>query len=49
MKKFIFIFVFSFTIILGSLIKEPNYARSSICIAILLFSTLPITRKQNEK
>ena len=49
MEKLIFIFVFSFTIIVGSLIKEPNYARSSISIAILLFSTLPITPKQNEK
>jgi hypothetical protein len=35
---FVFIFIFSFTIIVGSLLKEPAYGRSSLFIAIFLFS-----------
>ena len=35
----IFLFSFSLTVIIGSLIKEPNYARSTLFIAIMLLST----------
>ena len=36
----IFVFIFAITIFVGSLIKEPNYARSSLFIAILILSSL---------
>lgn len=35
----IFIFVFAITIFAGSLIKEPNYARSSIFVAMLIIAS----------
>ena len=36
----IFIFFFSFTLIVGILIKEPTYARSYVYISIFLFTTI---------
>ena len=45
----IFIFIFSFTLIVGILIKEPTYARSYVYASIFLFSTiLPVVRKEKE-
>ncbi len=35
-----FFFIFSFTCIIGSLIKEPNLSRSTIVFAFLIFCTL---------
>lgn len=35
----IFLFVFAITIFIGSLLKEPNYARSSLFIAMLIISS----------
>tara|TARA_B100000767_G_C19766155_1_gene537595 strand:- start:1826 stop:3058 length:1233 start_codon:yes stop_codon:yes gene_type:complete len=45
----IFLFSFSLTMIIGSLIKEPNYARSSLFISIMLISTFFKKRKNIEK
>lgn len=49
LKNYFFLFIFSLTIIIGSLIKEPNYARSSLCIALLFISTIPINRNYDKK
>ena len=41
-KKFnetIFVFTFAITIFAGSLLKEPNYARSSLFIAMLIIAS----------
>ena len=39
-KYCIFIFFFSFTLIVGILIKEPTYSRSYVYISIFLFTTI---------
>jgi len=45
----LFCFIFSLTIIIGSLIKEPNLSRSSLIIAILIFTTISIKKiKKND-
>lgn len=44
----IFLFVFSFSLILGCLIKEPTYARSYIYLGIFLFS-VPILDNSDSK
>ena len=41
-SNIVFIFIFSFTLIVGCLIKEPNYARSSLALGIFLFASVPI-------
>lgn len=48
LKNYFFLFIFSFTILVGSLIKEPNYARSSLCVALLIIGTMPLNRKYVE-
>ena len=40
----LFCFIFSLTIIIGSLIKEPNLARSSLIVAILIFTSISIKK-----
>jgi len=45
----IFIFIFSFALIVGILIKEPTYARSYVYASIFLFSSiLTVERKDKE-
>ena len=39
--NYLFTFVFSLSIIGGSLLKEPNFARSSLIIALTLFCCVP--------
>jgi hypothetical protein len=49
-EKYLFVFIFSFVILLGSLLKEPNYARSTLIVAIFIFFTTPILKKnENSK
>ena len=45
-KKYIFCFIFSLSLIVGSLLKEPNLGRSSLIVGIMLFTRLP-TQKEN--
>ncbi len=45
LKYIIFNFTFALTLIIGCLIKEPNYARSSLFIGIFLISSIPLALK----
>ena len=38
-KFYVFNFIFSFTLLIGILIKEPTYARSYVYVAVLIFFT----------
>ena len=49
LENYFFLFIFSLTIIIGSLIKEPNYARSSLCVALFIIGTMPLKRKYERK
>ena len=40
-QKYIFCFIFSMSLIVGSLIKEPNFARSTLVLGIMLFANVP--------
>lgn len=39
LKFYVFNFIFSFTLLIGILIKEPTYARSYVYVAVLIFFT----------
>lgn len=49
LKNYFFLFIFSFTVLIGSLIKEPNYARSSLCVALFIIGTMPLKKKYERK
>ncbi len=49
LENYFFLFIFSLTVIIGSLIKEPNYARSSLCVALFIIGTMPLKRKYERK
>ena len=44
----IFLLTFAISLFIGSMIKEPNYARSTIFISIFLIAVLPLTHKKDE-
>ena len=44
-KKYIFCFIFSLSLIIGSLLKEPNLGRSSLVVGIMLFTGIPTQKK----
>lgn len=44
-KKYIFCFIFSLSLIIGSLLKEPNFGRSSLIVGIMLFTRIPTQKK----
>ncbi len=47
-KYLVFNFSFALALIIGCLIKEPNYARSSLFIGIFLISTISLNFKEKE-
>jgi hypothetical protein len=44
----IFLLTFAISLFIGSMIKEPNYARSTLFISIFLIAILPELNKKNE-
>ena len=46
LRKYIFCFIFGLSLIVGSLLKEPNLGRSSLIVGMMLFTRLP-TQKEN--
>ena len=44
----IFLLTFAISLFIGSMIKEPNYARSTLFISIFLIAILPEVNKKNE-
>ena len=47
-KYIIFNFTFALALIIGCLIKEPNYARSTLFIGIFLIASIPLNKKTND-
>tara|TARA_B110000444_G_C18844974_1_gene601311 strand:- start:1069 stop:2289 length:1221 start_codon:yes stop_codon:yes gene_type:complete len=44
----VFLLTFAVSLFIGSMIKEPNYARSTIFIAVFLIAILPLNHKKDE-
>lgn len=47
-KKYIFCLIFSLSLIVGSLLKEPNLGRSSLIVGIMLFTRIPIQKENSQ-